>query len=194
MSHLGTGGESYRLVPSPDEGGLRFVGSLRATPDIQGAESVGELTRAARAVGINLGDAREEDENYLDNVRHEAAHAACAYSLGWSVVWCDARAGNTGINAPDIMSQSINDRHLQHSVIAASAKAFTGSWQDRPFEDDRFQVRNRGHIDFEAAQRKAEKLAADPWVKGIYNRLIDALLAGPGRLAGDELQRVLEGE
>src|SRR5450759_4677 len=59
---------------------------------------------------------------------------------------------------------------------ADALAAFTGSYCDRPFGDDRFQVRNRGHVDFETAQKKAEKLAADPWPKAIYLRLVDAIV------------------
>jgi hypothetical protein len=125
----------------------------------EGPMTVGAMRDSLREVGIDLGHEREDADDFESNCRHEAAHAACAFSLGWDVEFCDARGGRTGINPPDIMSQSINDKHLQFSVIAASAKAFTRSYCDQPFEDDRYQVRSKGHIDFETAQKEAELVA-----------------------------------
>ncbi len=180
MSAHMVGGDSYRLVPHPDAGGLRFEGvrSNMPTPTLP--------------PGPTMRDARE-DADYADTVMHEAAHGACAYALGWTVHYVDARTGKTEVTPPPLQSQTLAEKDLQHAVIAASARAFMGAHSDHAFTDDRFQVRNRGHIDFETAQRRAEHLAAEPWPKAIYNRLNAALLGGSGRLEGDELARVLEG-
>ena len=177
MSHLGTGGDSYRPTPSGEAGGIRYEGD-------------GERTAPTLPRPLNVTDHADE---FADTVRHEAAHGACAYALGWTVHYVDARTGKTEVTPPPLLSQTLAEKDLQHAVIAASAKAFTGSYRDRPFEDDRFQVRRRGHIDFGAAQKKAERLAADPWPKAIYNRLIAALLIH-GRLEGDKLAAVLAGD
>jgi hypothetical protein len=84
---------------------------------------------------------------------------------------------------------------LQHAAIAAAGAAASGwgSSEREENEADRWAVRRRGFTDFESARAKAEKVLADPWVKAIYNRLVDALLVH-GQLEGAELVRVLEDE
>jgi hypothetical protein len=176
VSHLGTGGDSYR------PGG---------PVHIEGAERTSTPTLPPGPLTVSRAD---EEADYLDAVLHESSHGACAFALGWTVHYVDARTGKTEVTPPPLQSQTLAEKDLQHAVIAASARAFMGAHSDHAFTDDRFQVRNRGHIDFEAAQRKAEKLAAEPSVKVVYDRLVTALLAGSGRLEGAELAAVLNGE
>jgi hypothetical protein len=193
MSHLSSGGDSYRLCPHPDSGGIRMVDSLRTSTIPDGPLTVGQLKQLAREVGIPIGDERSDAEDFEHVARHEAGHAAAAHSLGWNVTSVDARSGETRIKFPPLQSQSLADRDLQYACIAASGTAFTDSHSDAELAADRYQVRTLGlgHIEFDLARAKAKKLAAEPWVKGIYGRLIDALLKS-GRLEGAELQRVLD--
>jgi hypothetical protein len=177
MSHLSSGGDSFRPA------GINFEG-----------ERHNAATRSLeREVGIDLGHQREDAEDFERTCQHEGAHAAAGFALGWDVMWVDARAGQTKIAFPDIQSQTFADRYLQEATIAAAAKAFTGSYAYRDFEDDRYVVLSRGYIDFATAERKAKLIAANPWVQGIYQRLVDALRVH-GRLEGDALRAVLDND
>lgn len=193
MSAHMVGGSSYRPGgPVHIEGAERtdWVNGERLAA---GPMSVQGMRDIARAAGLDLG--RDDDE--ARTARHEAGHAAAAFALGWEVEVCDARAGETRFVFPDIMSQSIVDRQREYGVIAASGAEFCGHWVDDynpELANDRAQLSDKcgDVIDWETARKSAAKLAAEPWVKGIYNRLLDALLVR-GRLDGAELQRVLNG-
>lgn len=145
MSHLSSGGDSFRPA------GINFEGE-RHNAATRGLPS--DLGDLARAAGIPIGDPEADAEDFERTCQHEAAHAAAAFSLGWDVLWVDARVGQTNIAFPDIQSQTFADRYLQEAVIAGAAKAFTRSYVDRDFEDDRYKVRSRGGISTSRRQRE----------------------------------------
>jgi hypothetical protein len=163
-----------------------------AAEDSSAPASAHELRRQLRAIGIDLGHAADDDQDRRSTARHEAAHAAIAHALNWTVTSIDIGAGETKIEWPDIMSRKLSDRNFQYAMIGAagSAGAGTGSWSDEN-ESDRIAVRLKGWTDFATARAKAEKLLADPDVKATHKRLTDALVM-VGRLEGDALRRVLE--
>jgi hypothetical protein len=158
----------------------------------KGPMTASAMRDSLREVGIDLGHQREDSEDREHYARHEAGHAVAAHGLGWHVVYCDARAGQTKIEGPEYWTQSLGDRHRQHAAIAAagSVAAGTSSWRDENL-NDRVAVRLKGHTDFEAARKSAERVLADRWAKPALKRLTAALLEH-GRLEGAELQRVLE--
>jgi hypothetical protein len=211
MSHLSSGGDSFR--PS---GSIHFEGERHNAAPVHYADRSGtvrqiyalideagedlpgmgahEMRRQLRAIGIDLGHSTDDDQDRRWTARHEAAHAAVAHALGWSVNSIDIGAGQTRCEPPDIMSQSVSDRKLQHAVIAAAGAAASGQssdWEEN--ESDRIAVRLEGWFDFETARGKAELALAEPYVKAIHERLTDALIQC-GELHGESLRRVLEDE
>jgi hypothetical protein len=177
----------YKLIA---EGGEKSSGGT-----VSGSMGAHELRRLARNAGLDMGDERADDEEFASTVRHEAGHAATAHALGWTVTFVDARSGETRVEFPPLQSQSLADRDLQYACIAASGTAFTDSRSDGELAGDRYQVRalGLGHIEFADARAKAQRLAAHPWAKGIYDRLVAALLIH-GRLEGAELDAALRGD
>jgi hypothetical protein len=166
-----------------------FVAATRSSLP-SGPINVGELRRLARAAGIPIGDARADDEDREWTAKHEAAHAAVAHALGWTVESVDVVSGQTRTVPPALQDQSLAEKDLQHAVIAAAGAAFTGAHSDGELEADRFAVRLRGFTRWEEARAKAERLTAEPYVKALYERLTDALLKHD-RLEGEQLARVL---
>ncbi len=207
MSHLSSGGDSYRpggtihfegerhnaATQTDRSGTVRQIYALDEAGEDLPAMGAHELRRQLRAIGIDLGHSTDDDLDRRSTARHEAAHAAVAFALGWTVTSVDVGAGETRVEAPDIMSQDLSDQMLQHAAIAAAGAAASGwgSSERDELEADRWAVRQKGWTDFESARAKAEKLLADPFVKGLHERLTDALIMC-GELHGETLRRVLE--
>lgn len=161
----------------------------------QGVERSQNGSSPTTAKSLRAGSNPESDrEEFEDTCRHEAAHAAAAFGLGWSVEFVDARAGQTKVTPPPLYSQSLADKDLQHAVIACAGAVATGISSSRAeLEDDRVAVLLRGFTHWEDARRKADRLMADRYVKALTERLTDALLRH-GRLEGAALDRVLAGD
>jgi hypothetical protein len=166
MSHLSSGGDSYR--PAPD-GAIRFD---------NGARRRETLSVSSRA----------DDPDYINTCQHESAHAIAGLGLKWDVTYCDAIRGQTQCLPPEGQTTAAHDWEV--SIIAAAAKAFAGD-AGYGFSDDERAVRDLGQ-DWDAALRAARKLAGDSNVRETYNQIVGALIVN-GRLEAGELGQIWDG-
>jgi hypothetical protein len=164
-----------------------------AGADESSPASAHEMRRQLRAIGIDIGNSADDDEDRRSTARHEGAHATIAHALGFTVNSVDIEAGETNFDLPLYFSSSLSERNKEFGMIGAAGAAASGWGSDREeFRNDRISLRAKG-LDFEEARKSAEKLLADPDVKATLERLTRALIM-VGRLEGDALLGVLDGE
>lgn len=154
---------------SPD--GRSFTTAGRTDPAVAWAMAdIAAIAADLLPTGDKPTSINRDEADFRDTCRHESAHVTVAYCLGWEVEFCDARAGQTKINYPDLDAMLLCDRYLIESLIAMAPEAVIGTYGSPHFDEDRFAVRNRSWIQPHDALRRAKLLMADPVVKGAHRR------------------------